>query len=102
MSTRRRGRGEGSIYKRRDGRWAARISTGYAHGRRSRMWIYGATRQDVADKLTAALRAQQQGMLVAPERVTVQQFLSRWLDDSARPKLRPRTFDSYVQVVRLH
>jgi len=32
----------------------------------------------------------------------VEQFLNRWLTDCAQQRLRPRTFISYSQVVRLH
>ena len=41
MSTKKRGQGEGNIYERNDGRWAARLSVGYRNGKRSRRWVYG-------------------------------------------------------------
>lgn len=102
MKNRKRGQGEGNIYRRNDGRWAARISAGYANGKRSRRWVYGKTRADVANQLRTMIQAHQHGTLVAPGRVTLGQFLTRWLEDCARPKLRPRSFESYTQVVRLH
>ena len=102
MSTRRRGRGEGSIYQRADGRWAARLSAGYQRGRRARVWVYGRTRGECASKLAIAIRAHEQGILAAPSRLTTGEYLARWLDDCARPHLRPRTLVSYAQVVRLH
>jgi integrase len=102
MNTRRRGRGEGNIYQRADGRWAARLSAGYERGRRARVWVYGLTRAECASKLATAIRAHQDGILAAPSRLTTGEYLTRWLDDCARPKLRPRTLVSYAQVVRLH
>ncbi len=102
MANKKRGQGEGNIYKRADGRWAARISAGYRNGKRSRRWVYGKTRSAVAKKLRATILASEQGSLVEPGRVTVEQFLAKWLEDCAKPKLRPRTFASYAQVVRLH
>ncbi len=98
----RRGKGEGNIYKRTDGRWAARVSVGYRNGKRSRRWVYGDTRSDVSLQLREVIRAHEQGTLTAPGRLTVEQYLTRWMDDSAKGKLRPRTFASYAQVVRLH
>ena len=98
----KRGQGEGNIYKRDDGRWAARVSTGYRNGKRARTWVYGKTRNEVATKLRAVIRAHEQGVLTAPAKLTVDQFLTRWLEDSARPKLRPRTFTSYRNMIRLH
>jgi integrase len=100
--TRRRGSGEGNIYQRTDGRWAARLSLGYRDGKRDRRSLYGETRGEVADKLRLAIQAQRDGVLAAPSRLTVDQFLASWLEDVARVRLRPRTYCSYVQVVRLH
>jgi len=100
--TSRRGNSEGSIYERADGRWTASIDLGYSGGRRRRKAFYGATRREVADKLTAALRARQQGLPIVGERLTLAAFLTRWLEDSARPTLRPRTFASYKMIVDHH
>jgi integrase len=98
----KRGNSEGSIYKRADGRWAASIDLGHSGGRRRRKAFYGATRREVAEKLTAALRARQQGLPIVGERLTLAAFLARWLEDSARPTLRPRTFASYKMIVNYH
>ena len=98
----RRGKGEGSIYKRRDGRWAASIDLGYSGGSRQRKTFYGKTRKEVQEKLTTALRAQQRGELVTDSRRTVGEFLAQWLEDSARPSLRPLTFVTYRGIVKLH
>ncbi len=94
----RRGHGEGSIFKRSDGRWAATITL---EGRR-RKTFYGKTRRDVQEQLTVALRERQQGILATGPQQTLGQFLTRWLEDTARPRVRPRTWDGYEQLVRLH
>jgi hypothetical protein len=52
MNTRRRGKGEGSITQRPDGRWVARVDLGWQEGKRRRKAVYGRTRREVADKLT--------------------------------------------------
>jgi integrase len=93
--TKKRGQGEGTIGKRSDGRWAARISTGYKNGKRQRRWVYGKTRRAVAMKLGQLQREQELGILSNPARVTVEQFLAQWLTDSAQPRLRPKTYASY-------
>ena len=59
----RRGNSEGSIYKRKDGRWAAAVNLGWQDGKRKRKTFYGRTRQEVQVQLTAALRTNQQGLL---------------------------------------
>jgi integrase len=85
----KRGNGEGSIYQRSDGRWVGAVNLGYADGKRKRKVVYGQTRRSVADQLKLLLRDQQQGLNIAPQRQTVEQFLRQWLSgvtDSVRPK----------------
>jgi integrase len=93
-----RGRNEGTIYKRRDGRWEAAVSLG--GGRRRR--FYGSTRREAADKLRRAQTSLAQGMPLVGERLTLGQCLARWLEESARPTLRPRVYNSYRQIVSGH
>ena len=64
MSMRRRGRGEGSIVQRADGRWMGRVDLGWHNGKRRSKAIYGRTRRAVADALRDALKAAQSGTLV--------------------------------------
>ena len=94
----RRCNGEGSIYKRGDGRWAASVSLG--DGRRKT--YYGRTRDDVAQKLTKARYEVQQGLPVVPEKETVGAYLVRWLDEIARPTIRATTYRGYERTIRLH
>lgn len=100
--SRRRGRGEGLIRQRADGRWEARVSAGYANGKRVFKAYYGATRSDVGRKLAKALREQQQGLPLLQERQRLEQFLSSWLTEVVKPSLRPRTHQGYAQVVERH
>lgn len=83
MSARaRRGRGEGSIYQRSDGKWCAALHT--VDGKRK--VLYGKTRHDVARKLTAALQAREEGALVVGSRQTVAQFFNHWFEVYCRPQ----------------
>lgn len=100
--SRTRGQNEGSIFKRKDGRWAAVVNFGYKDGRRQRKTFYGTTRKEVQDKLTQALRARQQNLPLPSERLTVKQFLTTWLQDCAKPALRPRTYENYCNHVNKH
>ena len=42
----KRGNSEGSIYKRKDGRWAASVSVGWHDGKYRRKTLYGKTRRE--------------------------------------------------------
>jgi hypothetical protein len=86
VSRQRRGHGEGSIYRRPDGRWTATIDLGWQGGRRRRKFLYGKTRIEVAQKLAVALKAHRDGQVFGDERTTVEQFLRAWLR-SVGPRL---------------
>lgn len=78
------------------------MTTGWRAGRRAIKAFYGETREEVAEKLVKALRDRQQGLPLAPERDTLAQFLLHWLEHTARPRVRPRTFVDYEINVRRH
>lgn len=99
----KRGQNEGSIYKRDDGRWEAKVNLGYVDGKRKRKSIYGETRAEVAAAMLKVQRDVQQGMApTVSDRLTVKQFLEQWLADSVKPSVRPRTYDSYHHIVTAH
>ena len=98
----KRGQNEGSIHKRKDGRWVATLSLGFRNGKRWRKSFYGTTRREVQQKLTAALTARNQGFPIPPERQTLGQYLETWLEQTVKPNLSPKTHHSYSQLVLLH
>src|SRR3990172_11104808 len=93
----KRGNNEGSVYKRKDGRWTAAITLP-AGARKS---FYGATRQEVAAKLAEAIRNKDKGLPAINERRTVAAYLQEWLA-AVRPTVRASTWDRYEQYVRVH
>jgi len=98
----KRGRNEGTIYQRSDGRWCAAVDLGWENGKRKRKYLYGSTRAEVAEQMTKVLREKAQGLPVSVERQTVGHFLEDWLEQSVRPRVRPRTFESWRLIVRRH
>ena len=80
----RRGKGEGSISKRPDGLWVARIDIGTdTNGKRQRKAVYGKTKKECAEKLTKLASQKLDGILIDTGRMTVADLLDRWLNDSA-------------------
>jgi integrase len=98
MTTKRRGHGEGSIKQRADGLWEARVSL--EGGKRKS--FYGKTRKEAQDKLRGALRDIDAGLDLSAGRQTLGQYMTRWLEDVAKPNVRPGTYKSYASYVRLH
>ena len=93
----KRANNEGSIVKRSDGRWMARITLEDG----TRKTFYAKTRQEASRLLTAALRDRDNGLPAVGERQTVAQFLSSWLA-STQHKVRTRTWVRREEYVRLH
>jgi integrase len=67
-----------------------------------RRYIYGRTRQQVAAKLAKAMTDRDGGIELDPSRVTVNEYLQRWLNDSVKGSVRPLTLESYERLVRVH
>jgi integrase len=103
MTSKRRGNGEGSIFQRKDGRWVARITVGYdANGKRNQRTVYGKTKRECQEKLTRLQHQKLDGTLGEQTKLTVAQFLERWLNDSAKPTIRESTHENYESMIRLH
>src|SRR5690348_9322613 len=94
----RRGKNEGTIFKRDDGRWAAMMSLEGG----TRKSFYGKTRQDVQRKLAEALRDRDKGLpIIRDERENLAQYIPTWLT-LIKPTVRPGTWQRYEELCRLH
>ncbi|MFL5707084.1 MAG: tyrosine-type recombinase/integrase [Ktedonobacteraceae bacterium] len=93
-----RGHGEGSIYQRSDGRWAASITL---EGRK-RKTFYGKTRKEVQEKLQMALHEQKQGMLATGPQQTLKHYLEHWLEEVHKPTIRVSTYVNYRRFLDNH
>lgn len=99
----RRGKGEGSIFKRKDGTWSARIEVGRdANGKRIRKDVYGKTKKAVTDELTRLQSQKSGGTLIPDDQKNMTTFLDWWLDNAAVLTVRPKTLEWYRQVCATH
>jgi integrase len=96
----RRSAGEGNIRQRADGRWEARVDLGSVNGERLVKSVYGATRAAVVKKLREVQQAQQQGLDLSADQLTVDAFLQHWLEHTVKLKNRVRTYADYCGAVR--
>jgi integrase len=99
--TGRRGNGEGSITRRKDGLHMARYTVKTETGSK-RMTEYAKTRKEAAEKLTRAMADRDCGLFVDSENMTLSEYMSRWLNDSVKGSVKPKTFESYKWLVRKH
>lgn len=64
--------------------------------------MYGKTRKEVADKLKELSQKQAEGMNLDACNITVADFLTRWLADVVAQRNKPRTHESYEQLLTAH
>lgn len=99
---RRRANGEGSIWTRKDGRYGYAAYVPTTAGTYKRVQGYARTREDARKKLTELLRRADQGLPVASVNWTLAEYLTYWLREVVREDRRPKTYQGYEGVVRLH
>lgn len=100
----RRGHGEGTIYRRPNGLWAGQVTVGPdpKTGKPKRLTFYGKTKSEVKRKMEEAKARAITTGFVETARVTVGDWLDRWLEQYARPRVRPTTWGCYEYIIRVH
>ncbi|MFF4040688.1 tyrosine-type recombinase/integrase [Streptomyces sp. NPDC001816] len=98
----RRANGEGTITKRADGRYQAAAYVYRPDGTRTRKFVYGKTRQEVAEKLTQLQEKTRQGIPAAESTMAFGDYLTYWLATIAPQRLKPSTLNSYEGLTRLY
>ena len=98
---RKRGNGEGSITRRKDGLYMARYTVETAIGAK-RKTVYAKTRKEVSEKLTAAMAEASKGITADGGPKTVGAFLTSWLENSVRGSIRKSTYDRNESLCRVH
>ena len=99
---RKRQNGEGSIYQRPNGSWAAVYTNGVKpDGKPNRKWIYGKTAAEVRDKLNKVTAQIREGTYVSPDKLTVSSWLNIWIETYVRrPGAKDSTGDEYERVIK--
>ncbi|EFH90683.1 tyrosine-type recombinase/integrase [Ktedonobacter racemifer] len=95
----RRGHGEGSVYPRKDGRFAGyiRLEGG------KKKYFYGSTRKEVQDKVRAALNEKERGTLATGPNPLLKDYLPEWLETVCKPPYRaPSTYLHYRSAMKKH
>ena len=99
----RRANGEGTIFKRADGRWSGEISYRDVDGRTKRRTVYARTQAEVRGKLDSIRERIEAGAPVKDTTMT----LAAWLDDWTTKALpasdrKQATVDLYATIARKH
>jgi integrase len=94
--------GDGSIYKRKDGRWEAAIYLDTTGGVRKRFRFYGQTREAVRTRLAAEQHRAARGARTPDRAWKLGEYLDYWLENVVRVNRRPKTYESYEGAIRLY
>ena len=94
----RKGHGEGSITRRKDGLYQGAITL----ENHKRKYFYGKTRKEVQDKVNTALYEQKKGTLATGPQQTLGAYLEKWIDQVVKLTKRPNTYNGYRSVVKCH
>lgn len=100
----RRANGEGSIRKRKDGRWEGRYTAGHdsATGKIIYKNVLGKTQGEVKEKLKKAIADSQRLDMNRNGTHTVESWIKMWYEVYAEPRLREKTKDYYLNYIDKH
>ena len=93
---RRRANGEGTIYRRKDGRWCAQV---LSQGKR--VTFYAKKQRECRDWIKSTLATIDRGGSYESMRMTVEEYLERWLI-TTKTSIRVKTYRQHAQVVNQH
>jgi len=94
----------GQINKRSENTWLVRIFLGRDTNGKRRYFnktIHG-TKKDAQKFLTAKMREKDLGVFIEPASINLNEYLDKWLLESAKPRLREATFENYRYLSSLY
>ena len=97
----RRPQGDGTIHKRKDGRWEARLVIGHKNdGSPMYKSVFGKTQKETLKLLHTAIENYRDVDLTEDSRMTLGEWLDKWLDEYMIFTIRESTLDSYRAMVK--
>lgn len=93
---------KGHIRRRGQRSWAIVIDVGRdPNGKRRQRWhTVTGTKKDAERELARLAHSLNTGEYVEPNKLTVGEYLQRWLADYAKPNTSTRTYERYAEIVR--
>ena len=99
----RRPAGDGMVRKRDDGRWEGRIVIGHReNGEPLFRYVYAKTQKALLDKLHQNIECYRDVELTEDSRMTLGQWLDRWLTEYKAGTVRPGTLEGYRRYIEYY
>lgn len=93
--------GDGKPFQRSNGLWVSTFNLGYdGQGRPIRRSVSSRDRNVCIRKRNELRRKIEDGESLSTDKTTVEQWLTRWLDEIAKPRIRPRVWLTYRSAIR--
>lgn len=101
---RKRADGEGALDQLPSGLWRGRVTVGrdWKTGTLKRKTITGQSQGEVIKKMEELKQQVRSGVYSDDEKMMFAQWLDIWLEEYAKPVIRPSTYDLYEYLIRLH
>ena len=90
LGEKRRDKGEGSIFQRKDGTWAAKYTP---EGGVKTKYLYGKTENEVKKKLRDFKKETAKNGYNEIQKITIKDYMDRWLNNVMKNQLKPKSFD---------
>ena len=95
--------GEGLVRKRKDGRWEGRIVIGHKrNGSPIYKSVFAKTQKELIPKLRLAIDTYNGVDFSEDSKITLNEWMKKWLKEYAEPALRPSTVNGYESLIRNH
>ncbi|WP_329811610.1 site-specific integrase [Streptomyces sp. GSL17-113] len=98
----KRANGDGSISQRKNGTYEGRVYVTTTSGVRKRVSVYGKTRDEAREKITQLQAQEAQGIPTPDTNMKLEEYLNYWLAKVVKVNRRPKTYQGYESVVRVH
>lgn len=99
----KRGNGEGCVFKNKDGRWEARITKGYdVNGKQQFKYFSAKTRQEVTQKLNKYIDERNKGVFIESDDQTLEQWLEYWYRNYMANNVKTSTRASDESIIEKH
>lgn len=95
----KRSNGEGTIFKRKDGKWCGSKFILLADGTAKRKYVYGKTQKEVKEKLNNLGNYK---LLNEAEDMLLQEWMLLWLDKYKKMRIKQTTYDNYKVNINTH
>lgn len=92
---------EGSVTKRKDGRWQGVVDIPNITGKRQRKYVYASTRQECRKKVNELIEQIESDSLLDATKITFRDYSQKWLDVYCE-NLSPTTKDGYRKSVHVY